>query len=78
MGEMADYYGGTPMAHGDTEEFENVVAKGETEKAVLCEIDGEDHWIPKSQIDDDSEVYAKGHTGTLVITRWLAEQKNLV
>lgn len=66
------------MAHGETEEFEDVVAKNATEKAVLCEIDGEDHWIPRSQIDDDSEVYEKGHEGKLVVTRWIAEQKGLI
>jgi hypothetical protein len=51
---------------------------GETEKAVLCVIDGAEHWIPKSQIDDSSEVYEKGHEGKLVVTRCLAEQKDLI
>lgn len=63
---------------GKTVEFEKVKATGATEKAVLCEIDGEEHWIPRSQIDDDSEVYEKGHEGTLVITEWLAIQKDLI
>ena len=35
-------------------------------------------WIPKSQIDDDSEVYKKGTEGLLVITEWIALQKELI
>lgn len=35
-------------------------------------------WIPKSQINDDSEVYAKDTEGTLIITEWIAAQKGLV
>ena len=47
-------------------------------KALLCKIEGDvEAWIPKSQIDDDSEVYEEGHEGTLVITLWIAEKKGL-
>ena len=38
-------------------------------------------WFPDSQIHDDSELYMKspvGEQGTLVVTRWIAEQKGLV
>lgn len=49
----------------------------ETTKALLCVIAQEEVWIPKSQIDDGSEVFEKGHQGTLVISGWLAEQKEL-
>ena len=41
-------------------------------------IQGEQHWIPKSHIHDDSEVYEMGTNGRLVITQWIAEQKGLV
>jgi hypothetical protein len=51
---------------------------GETSKALLVEFEGEKVWIPRSQIHDDSEVYAEGHTGTLIVSRWIAEQKGLV
>lgn len=54
-----------------------VICKKETEKALLVDIDGEEHWLPKSQIHDDSEVYAEGGEGVLVITEWIAEQKGL-
>jgi hypothetical protein len=47
-------------------------------KALLCKIEEDvEVWIPKSQIDDDSEVYEEGHEGTLVIPLWLAEKKDL-
>jgi hypothetical protein len=50
----------------------------ETDAALLCFIDGEEHWIPKSQIDDDSEVFEEGHSGTLIVSEWIATQKELV
>jgi len=49
----------------------------ETDKALLCNIHGEEIWIPKSQIHEDSEVYEEGGKGSLVITQWLASQKGL-
>ena len=63
-----------------TVEFEGVTCKKETDKALLCVIDGEEHWIPKSQVDDDSEVFNDGDnsTGKLVVSEWIATQKGLV
>jgi len=57
----------------------DVSSVGETEHAVLCRIPGRrsELWIPKSQIHDDSDVYADDQTGTLVITAWLAEKEDL-
>jgi len=53
----------------------------ETEKAILVEAkdlpDGQ-AWIPKSVIDDDSEVYEKGHEGTLVVKSWFAEREGWI
>lgn len=48
----------------------------ETDKALLVKVAGtrQERWVPKSQIHDDSEVYAKGHKGKLVITPWLAKR----
>jgi hypothetical protein len=51
----------------------------ETEKALLihnAEWD-DDMWFPHSQITDDSEVYADGTEGTLIVTEWIAKQKGL-
>jgi hypothetical protein len=56
----------------------DVVCTRETEKALLVIIDEETYWIPKSQIHDDSEVYALGCSGVLVISEWIAEQKGLL
>jgi hypothetical protein len=58
--------------------FDDVRVIRATANALLVEIDGDEHWIPQSQIDDDSEVYADGHEGELVISEWLAQQKGLV
>jgi len=47
----------------------------ETDSALLVEIEGENHWIPQSQIDDDSEVWQAGQSGDLMISNWLARKK---
>lgn len=57
-------------------EVENV--KAETEKGILCVVEGKEHWIPKSQVDDDSEVAGMGDSGVMLIPRWLAEDKGFV
>lgn len=36
--------------------------------------DGRERWVPLSQIDDESEVFAQGHEGTLITTEWWAIQ----
>lgn len=51
-----------------------------TARALLVDYEGEEVWIPKSAIDDDSEIYSGrqvGETGTLVIPYRLAEEKGL-
>ena len=50
-----------------------------TDRALLVEADELDEptWIPISQIREESEVREEGDAGTLVISRWLAEQKSL-
>ena len=63
---------------GETVEFENVVCTRDTDAALLCEIDGAEHWIPRSQISPESEVDAAGDEGTLVVTEWIAAQRGLV
>jgi hypothetical protein len=58
-------------------EIEDARVVGESEEAILVEVPELEGpiWIPKSQIDDDSEVYKKGTEGILIISEWLAEQK---
>lgn len=58
--------------------IDNVRATRATDKALLCMIDGEEKWVPQSCITDDSEVYAAGDEGRLVITAWFARKEGLV
>jgi len=62
----------------NTAEIEDVEGILETEKALLCGVDGREVWIPKTQIHEDSEVWKTGDKGHLVIPTWLAEEKGLV
>jgi hypothetical protein len=60
--------------------LDEVVVKVVTEKALLVEYEGEEHWIPISQIvleETDVEM-ERGATGSLAITPWIAEQKKLL
>ena len=66
------------MKDDPTVAFEDVTSTSDTPLALYCYIEGKSVWIPKSQIHDDSEVYRKNQTGTLIISRWIAEQKGLV
>jgi len=61
-----------------THSIADVKALKATEKALLCVIEGEEVWVPTSQIHDASEVYEAGGEGKLVVTMWLAEQKGWV
>lgn len=57
--------------------FKDAKALRGTDKAILVRIEEEEHWIPRSQIDDDSEVYEAGHEGELVVSQWIADEKGL-
>jgi len=49
----------------------------ETNAAFLCVIDGEETWLPKSQVADPED-YSEGDCDlTLSITAWLAAEKGL-
>ncbi len=62
-----------------TETFQDVICKKATDAALLCVIGGEEHWIPKSHVHPDSEVFDdEGNSeGRLVISHWIATQKGL-
>jgi hypothetical protein len=57
----------------------HVTLKAKSTKAILVEDeDGNEVWIPNSQIDDDSEIWEDSELkeeGKLVISEWLATQK---
>lgn len=65
------------MSKEDVEAFKDVTCVRQTPKAILVAIKGKEHWIPQSQIDEDSEVYKDGDQGTLIIKSWLAEKLGL-
>jgi hypothetical protein len=48
-----------------------------TEKAVQVEWQGEELWLPRSQVSED-EKYEAGDSGvTISVTEWLARQKGI-
>lgn len=57
----------------------NGLCKHETVKAILFEDagSGEEFWIPKSVIDEDSEVQGLADEGTLIVAEWWAEKEGL-
>jgi len=63
----------------DSISFSNVYCRARTDLALLCEIEGLDIWIPRSQIITAySKVIAKGDYGKLTVTRWIAQEKGLI
>ena len=49
-----------------------------TDKAVLVEVDdGEEVWIPLSQVEDNGEDLKDGDKGVLFISEWWAEREGL-
>ena len=53
--------------------------KGERNQGgLLVQFDDlDEEWLPKSQISEDSEVYKEGTSGTLIVSKWIADKKNL-
>lgn len=66
------------MGRNDVHYFDDVLALRETEKGLLVQYEGEEFWVPKSQISSDSEVSEKDDQGVLAIPEWLAEEKGLL
>jgi hypothetical protein len=62
----------------DRVEFENVHIESMTPLSVWAIINGERINVPQSQIDDDSEAYKTGDTGTLIVSEWWAIERKLV
>ena len=60
--------------------IESCTAIKETERALLVtsySFEGE-KWVPKSVIDDDSDVFEMGGTGLLYVKTWWAEKNELL
>lgn len=56
-------------------EVEKITA--ETDKAFAMTIDGEQHWIPKSQMADPDDYEVGDEEVTVSISEFIAEQKGL-
>lgn len=65
------------MSRYDNVEIEVEKLIRQTANAALCLIDGEECWLPWSQINEDSEITKDGDSGSVYIPRWLAEEKEL-
>lgn len=65
-----------------TVSFEGVEVVAVTGKALLVRIpdaDDREEWIPLSQIDlDETTVIKQGDVGTITMTEWIAQQKDLL
>lgn len=71
---MAQMTGNEPF------ELENVEVLQDTEKALLCRIDGIgglETWLPRKLFMGGTTVEFKGDFGKVIIPRWLAEERNL-
>lgn len=51
--------------------------KHETEKAFLLVIDGEEYWIPFSQIANAEDYFAGDTDVELAISEWIATEKGI-
>ena len=74
------------MEFASVVEIEGVVVEAETFEgytshgALKCLMpeQPEPIWIPKSQVDDRSEVYKSGDKGMMMISEWIAGKKGLI
>lgn len=68
---------------GDTFTIDGATVVRETDKAILVDAPdlGDETWVPKSVVDDDSEIWdaASGRRpGQLVVKRWWAEKQGWI
>ena len=56
---------------------DDVIRESESGLALLCEIEGERVWLPRGQLREP-EMVEIGYSGNLEITRWIADEKNLL
>lgn len=71
---------------GDDEEYfeqpfvilENCKILNERVLSVLCEIEGEQYWLPKSQLDVERGIGKEGEEGDLVVAEWIAMEKGII
>ena len=68
------------MGSDDQADFHDVTVLQETPKALRIVIEGEEKWVPKSVIHDDSDVFDgdENGTGTLIVKSWWAKKEGLL
>lgn len=66
------------MTDDGTFVLDDVSVLRETAAALRISYAGEEMWIPKSVVHDDSAVYAPGHSGEMIVELWWAEKLKLV
>ncbi len=59
-------------------EIEDVTCIRDTDKAILVAVEGEEVWVPRSVVDDTSEVQKKGDKGELTVAEWFAQKQGWV
>lgn len=58
--------------------IENCFCLRETDKALLIQPHkGDDFWVPKSCVHDDSYIVHEGDIGRLAVVAWWAEKEGL-
>lgn len=70
--------GRVTVGFSDTAEFEDVSCIDDSPLAIQVVIDGQCVWIPRSAVDESSEVQEKEDEGLLVISEWMAVEKGLI
>lgn len=59
--------------------LEDVTLIRSTEKAGLFDIDGDEHWIPWSCVEEnEDDVAMDGQQGTIHVVSWFVEKEGLV
>lgn len=58
-------------------ELEDCDIIAETDLAFLIEYDGDEYWIPRSQIEDPESLEEGDGPVTVSVTEWIAEQKGI-
>jgi len=59
-------------------EIDDVVVHAATDAAILVETsDGDEVWIPKSQLRQGTNVIEEGDKGKIIVPRWIAVEKEI-
>ena len=66
------------MSKMETAEFDGVRVVKATPLAILCDVDGQNYWFPRSLLASDCELNDEGDEGTLIVPEWAAKSKGLL